>query len=62
MIRNRDEFITGTIFTTSKTQYVNMSLRYNIYNDQLEFKTPEDKILVMAAPEIIEKIESKRPS
>jgi len=53
----KDEFITGTIFTTSKTQYVNISLRYNIYNDQLEFKNPEGVILAVATPEIVEKVD-----
>jgi len=52
-----DEFITGTIFTTSKTQFVNVPLRYNIYNDQLEFKTPSNEIQAMVAPEIIEKVD-----
>jgi hypothetical protein len=52
-----DEFIQGTIFTTSKTQIINVPLRYNIYNDQLEFKTPNNEIQAMAAPEIIEKVD-----
>ncbi|MEN8115814.1 MAG: hypothetical protein ABFS16_02485 [Bacteroidota bacterium] len=52
-----DEFINGTIFTTSKFQFVDIPLRYNIYNDNLEFKTPEGQTLAMAAPETIEKAE-----
>jgi len=52
-----DEFINGTVFTTSKTQYVDMPLRYNIYNNQLEFKTPDDEVQAMDTPEIIEKAE-----
>ena len=53
---NKD-FINGTIFTTLKVQFVNIPLRYNIYNDQLEFKTPNDEIMAMANPEIIERAE-----
>lgn len=52
-----DEFINGTIFTTSKMQFQNIPLRYNIYNDNLEFKTPENKVMGIAAPEIIERVE-----
>jgi len=52
-----DEFINGTMYTTSKVQYNDIALRYNIYNDNLEFKTPDDKVLAMAAPEIVEKVE-----
>ena len=53
----KDEFISGTMYTTSKVQYNDIPLRYNIYNDNMEFKTPDDKVLAMAAPEIIEKVE-----
>jgi len=49
-----DEFMDGTIYTTSKTQYQNIPLRYNIFNDNLEFKTPEDQVMSIAAPEIVE--------
>lgn len=52
-----DEFINGTIYTTSKLQYVNIPLRYNIYNDDMEFKSPDESVLAMAAPEIVEKAE-----
>ena len=52
-----DEFINGTIFTTSKFQYDDVPLRYNIYNDQIEFKTPQDEIQALAMPEIVESIE-----
>ncbi len=50
------EFVNGTIFTTSKLQYDNIPLRYNIYSDQIEFKTPENEIQALATPEIIEAI------
>ena len=52
-----DEFINGTIFTKSKYQFVNVPLRYNIYNDQIEFKTPTNEIQALGTPEIVEKVE-----
>lgn len=50
-----DEFILGTIYTKQKLQYNNIPLRYNIYNDDLEFRTPENETLALSAPEIVEK-------
>jgi len=44
----------GTIYTTTKQKYIDIPLRYNIFNDELEFKTPEDQIQSMATPEILE--------
>ncbi|NOR76420.1 MAG: hypothetical protein GQ525_14835 [Draconibacterium sp.] len=52
-----DEFITSTIFTTSKYQFIDILLRYNIYNDELEFKTPTNEVQALATPEIIEFVE-----
>lgn len=52
-----EEFINGTLFTTSKTKYVDVPIRFNIYNDAVEFKTAEDQVQSLAAPEIVEKIE-----
>lgn len=52
-----DEFISGSVYTTSKTQYANVLLRYNIYNDQIEFKTAENNIQALAAPETVELVE-----
>ncbi len=52
-----DEFINGTIFTTSKFQFVDVPLRYNIYNDRIEFKTPANEIQALATPEIVETVE-----
>jgi hypothetical protein len=49
-----DEFSTGTIFTVQNIQYVEILLRYNIYNDNLEFKTPSNEVLSLANPEIVE--------
>ncbi|WP_340113206.1 hypothetical protein [Maribellus mangrovi] len=51
-----DEFITGSVFTTSKIQYNDIPLRYNVYNDEMQFKSPEGNVSAIAAPEIIEKV------
>lgn len=51
-----DEFINGTIYTTSKLQYVDVPLRYNIFNDDLEFRTNNNQVMAMATPEIIERV------
>jgi hypothetical protein len=52
-----DEFIAGSVYTTSKTQYVDLPLRYNIYNEQVEFRNENNEIRAIAEPELIEKIE-----
>lgn len=52
-----DEFINGNIYTELKQQFVDVPLRFNIYNDQVEFKTGENKIQAIATPEIVDKIE-----
>jgi len=52
-----DEFLKGTVYTTSKTKYEDVDLRYNIYNNQLEFKTPDGQVQGLATPEIIEFVE-----
>lgn len=49
------EFVSGTIYTTQRQQFNEIPLRYNIYNDNLEFKTPENEIMALSAPEIVEK-------
>lgn len=51
-----DDFINGTVYTTSKTMFSDIPLRLNIFNDQMEFKSPEGNIAAIATPEIIEKI------
>lgn len=51
-----DDFINGTIYTTSKVQYVDIPLRFNIFNDAIEFRTNDDKVMAMATPEIIERV------
>lgn len=52
-----DEFINGTIYTTSKQKFLDIPLRYNIYNDDMEYKTPENKIQAIASPDIVEAAE-----
>ena len=52
-----DEFIKGSVFTKSKTEFVGVPLRYNVYNDDIEFMAEEDVIKALAAPEMTEKIE-----
>ena len=50
-----DEFKKGTIYTYQKIQYNDIPLRYNIYKDEMEFQKPDDQILSIATPEIVEK-------
>ena len=50
-----DEFVEGSIYTVQKIQYIEVPLRYNIYNDNLEFKTPTEEIQELATPEIVER-------
>jgi len=50
-----DEFVNGSIFTVQKLKFVDIPLRYNIYNDDLEFKTPANEVQALATPEIVEK-------
>ena len=52
-----DEFENGSIYTIQRLHYADIPLRYNIYNDNLEFKTPTGEILALAIPEIVEKAE-----
>ncbi|MFW5756037.1 MAG: hypothetical protein ACOCWK_05515 [Tangfeifania sp.] len=52
-----DDFIEGTVFTTIKTKYTGVPLRYNIYSDQIEFKAGEGAVQELAAPETVEKVE-----
>lgn len=49
-----EDFRKGTVYTSSKQMVVDVPMRYNIYNDDLEFKTPEGKIMAVAHPETIE--------
>jgi len=47
------EFITGNLLTTDNVLYKDIPLRYNIYNDEMEFKTGEDNYLAISNPTTI---------
>jgi hypothetical protein len=52
----REEFVNGSIYTVQKVQFEEVPLRYNIFNDELEFKTPTNEVLALATPDIVEKV------
>ena len=52
-----EKFSNGIIYTTSKQKIIDIPVRYNIYSDNIEFKTPEDKILAISNPETLELID-----
>lgn len=49
-----EKFQIGTIYTVQKLQYVDIQLRFNIYNDNIEFKTPSGEIQALADPDLVE--------
>ena len=49
-------FVKGSVITRDSIQYQNVPLRYNIYNDEFEFKVNEEKYLVISEPSSILKI------
>ena len=51
-----DDFIEGSVYTNSKTQYEGVPLRYNIYSDEIEFRSDNGQVMVLAAPEVLEKV------
>ncbi|WP_297086367.1 hypothetical protein [uncultured Draconibacterium sp.] len=50
-----DEFIEGTIYTYQKVQFNGIPLRFNVYNDELQFRNSGEQVMAMATPEIVEK-------
>ena len=52
-----EEFTEGSVYTTSKTQFVSVPLRYNIFNDQIEFRSNDGQAYEIAVPEVIEKVD-----
>ncbi len=52
-----DDFIEGSVYTNSKTQYEGVPLRYNIYSDEIEFRSDNGQVMVLAAPEVLGKVE-----
>lgn len=51
------EFTLGTVYTLKNVHYTSIPLRYNIYNDVIEFKLQNDSIYAISNPEIIRQIE-----
>lgn len=51
------EFTNSIVYTTAKQKIIDIAVRYNIYNDNLEFKSPEAKILALTNPETVELID-----
>lgn len=51
------DFVPGIVETTSNVRYENIPLRFNIYSNEMEFKTEEGQVLVFATPEVLEFIE-----
>lgn len=52
-----DEFISGTVYMIQNQKYEGIDLRYNIFNDQVEFNLPDEEVQILAAPEMLEKVE-----
>jgi hypothetical protein len=51
------EFVEGTVYTKKNIHYTDIPLRYNIYNDVIEYQLPDSSIYAISNPEIIRKIE-----
>lgn len=51
-----NEFVAGAVVTRSNLRYENVPLRFNIYANEMEFKTEEGNVLFIAAPEIIDHV------
>ncbi len=48
------DFVLGVVVTKSDQKYENIPLRFNIYNDEMEFKSDEGTILALTPPEFID--------
>ena len=44
------EFMIGSLLTTDNVLYKDIPMRYNIYNDDMEFKTGDDNYLAISNP------------
>lgn len=51
-----NDFVDGEVITKSELKYVNVPLRFNIYANEMEFKTEDGTVLFLAAPETIDHI------
>ncbi len=52
-----DDFTIGSVYTNTSDEFTDIPLRYNIYSDQIEFKTGDNSVFSMGTPEIIERVE-----
>jgi hypothetical protein len=52
----KNEFTDGLVVTRANQRYENIPLRFNIFSNEMEFRTGEGTVLFMAAPEIIDHI------
>ncbi len=43
----QQDFVPGEVLNTSNTQYAGVPLRYNIYNDEIEFQTKEKGVFCL---------------
>lgn len=51
-----DEFITGTVTLNSGVKYSNIPLRYNVYNNEIEFRSNSGKLFNINNPESIKEL------
>ena len=51
------DYTNGTIYTIQKQKFVDVPLRYNMYNDRIEFQTADGNAAEIAVPDDVEKIE-----
>ena len=51
-----DEFLTSSILTKNNIRYTEIPLRFNIYNNTMEFQMGKDSIIAISNPEIIKEI------
>ncbi|MDD4227321.1 MAG: hypothetical protein WCY58_10950 [Mariniphaga sp.] len=52
-----DDFVDGSLYTTSKTRYDGVAIRYNVYNEQVEIRSDDGQVLGLAVPDVIERLE-----
>lgn len=50
------DFVAGTVITKSDIRYEQVPLRFNIYANEMEFKTADGSVFFLAMPEIINEI------
>jgi hypothetical protein len=51
-----EEFENGEIITSNNIRYTGIPLRFNIYSNEMEFRTEDDRILCIGAPEFIDSV------